>query len=213
MLIEGINVSYLGHSCIKLKNGIVIYIDPYAVYDEEKADLILVSHSHAENCSLDDIEKLSKDETVIIAASSCKNTLEQLSNFRERKIKYLKAGEQFKIFGVIVVTTEAYNTDLEKRYHLRGLGNGYVIEAGDKRIYFAGHTELVGETRELLARVGWIDLAFVPVNKTDTMDAEEAAQFCDTIKPKVVVPIHHEMHSNDVYEFKQLVSTAKVVVL
>jgi L-ascorbate metabolism protein UlaG (beta-lactamase superfamily) len=213
MLIEGINVSYLGHSAVKLKNGITIYIDPYAVYDEEKADLILISHSHAENCSLEDIEKLSKEDTVIVASNSCKNQLEQLRNCRDRKIKYLTPGEQFKILGIVIVATAAYNTDLEKRFHLRGLGNGYVIEAGKKRIYFAGHTELVGETRELLAKVGWIDLAFIPVNKMDTMDAEEAAHFCDIIKPRVVVPIHHEVHSNEVHDFRHLVNTAKVVVL
>lgn len=235
MLIEGINITYLGHSCIKLKNGIIIYIDPYSVYDTEKADLILITHSHAENCSLNDIERLVKEDTFIVAPESCRESLMQLRTFAANKgdnntgnadnIKYLGHGEHINLFGLNIVATEAYNVSFEKRFHVRGAGNGYVIETGNNennniggnnykmRIYYSGHTELVGEIKELLNRVGRIDVAFLSVNGTDTMNAEDAAYACDIIKPKYVIPVHFIPNNDEVYRFKELVNTAKVIVL
>src|SRR3989338_11227263 len=151
MLIEGINITYLGHSCIKLKNGIVIYIDPYSIYDTEKADLILITHNHAENLSLNDIERLAKkddkgkESTFIVAPESCRENLMQLNNAINENIKYLGHGEQINLFGLNIIATEAYNVSFEKRFHVRGAGNGYVLElmkeTGNMRFYFSGHTE------------------------------------------------------------------------
>lgn len=223
MLIEGINITYLGHSCIKLKNGIVIYIDPYSIYDTEKADLILITHNHAENLSLNDIERLAKkddegkESTFIVAPESCRENLMQLNNAINENIKYLRHGEQVNLFGLNIIATEAYNVSFEKRFHVRGAGNGYVVElikeTGNMRFYFSGHTELVGEIKELLNRVGRIDIAFISVNAQDTMNAEDAAYACDIIKPRYAIPVHFIPNNDEVYRFKELVNTAKVIVL
>ena len=132
-------------------------------------------------------------------------------------IKYLGHGEQVNLFGLNIIATEAYNVSFEKRFHVRGAGNGYVLElmkeTGNMRFYFSGHTELVGEIKELLNRVGRIDVAFISVNGTDTMNAEDAAYACDIIKPRYAIPIHFVPNNDEVYRFKELVNTAKVIVL
>jgi L-ascorbate metabolism protein UlaG (beta-lactamase superfamily) len=58
-----------------------------------------------------------------------------------------------------------------------------------------------------------IDIAFLPVGGTYTMNAEEAAKAVEIIKPKVAVPIHYGSivgSKKDAERFKTLVKTAKV---
>ncbi len=51
-------ISWLGHSSVKIKGRIAIYIDPWKIGAEEKADLILISHSHGDHFLPGDIRKL-----------------------------------------------------------------------------------------------------------------------------------------------------------
>lgn len=55
----------------------------------------------------------------------------------------------------------------------------------DKNYYMAGDTDLTAEMKNVK-----IDVAFLPVGGTYTMDAKEAAEAANTIKPKVAIPIH-----------------------
>ena len=64
------NIKWLGHASVLIeKEGKFIYVDPWKIKREEKGDLILITHSHFDHCSPDDIEKVKKDETVIIGPS------------------------------------------------------------------------------------------------------------------------------------------------
>jgi L-ascorbate metabolism protein UlaG (beta-lactamase superfamily) len=54
MKIEGYEIEFLGHSgfLVKMKNKVII-IDPYRVSDSvPKADIVLVTHSHNDHCSI-----------------------------------------------------------------------------------------------------------------------------------------------------------------
>ena len=50
-----------------------------------------------------------------------------------------------------------------------------------------------------------IDIAFIPIGGTYTMDALEAADFVNKIKPKSVVPIHYGMVAFDEKDLKQFI--------
>ena len=52
-----------------------------------------------------------------------------------------------------------------------------------------------------MKKLGKIDLAFIPIDGTFTMNIEEAIQTAITISPKLVVPIH-DMGKNDPKVFK-----------
>jgi L-ascorbate metabolism protein UlaG (beta-lactamase superfamily) len=72
-------------------------------------------------------------------------------------------------------------------FHPRGIGNGYVITFGDKRIYMAGDTENIPEMKNLKD----IDYAFLPMNLPYTMTPEMATDAAKAFKPKVLYPYHY----------------------
>ena len=71
-------------------------------------------------------------------------------------------------------------------FHPKGVGNGYVITFGDKRIYIAGDTENIPE----MAKLAKIDVALLPMNLPYTMTPKMVADAVRTIKPKIVYPYH-----------------------
>src|SRR5438552_7543944 len=70
MLLEALD--WIGHSGFRLRAGRAnVYIDPYRVSpDAPKADLILVTHGHYDHFSLQDIERLSHKDTVLVAPAA-----------------------------------------------------------------------------------------------------------------------------------------------
>jgi L-ascorbate metabolism protein UlaG (beta-lactamase superfamily) len=57
-------------------------------------------------------------------------------------------------------------------------------------VYHAGDTSLFSEM-ELYAQLYPIDLAFLPIGGTFTMDANQASLALTLLQPKVCVPIHY----------------------
>jgi L-ascorbate metabolism protein UlaG (beta-lactamase superfamily) len=72
-------------------------------------------------------------------------------------------------------------------FHDKGRGNGYIVTAGETRIYLSGDTECTPEMRALAD----IDLAFVCMNLPYTMTPAEAGACVDAFKPKVLYPYHY----------------------
>lgn len=170
-------ISWLGHSSFKIADEKVIYIDPRKVGRAEPADIILVTHSHYDHCSPQDVAKLQKEGTVIVTVADC------AGEFRG-DVRIVKPGDSLKIDGVTIEAVPAYNTD--KPSHPKAAGwVGFIIEMGGSRIYHAGDTDLIPEMDVIEA-----DIALLPVGGTYTMTAEEAAQAAGRIKPQVAIPMH-----------------------
>ena len=170
-------ISWLGHSSIKIKTDKIIYIDPWKIKDEEKADLVLISHNHGDHLSPSDVRKIQKNDTVIITTGDCASQL-------QGDIRIVKPGDVINAHGVTVAATPSYN--LSKSFHPKASGwIGFVITVEGKRIYYAGDTDFVPEMRDIKA-----DMMIMPVGGTYTMTAEEAAQAVNFVKPKVAIPIH-----------------------
>ncbi|MCD6310983.1 MAG: MBL fold metallo-hydrolase [Elusimicrobia bacterium] len=182
MLINTNGIFWLGQSAFRIEsNGKTLYIDPYNIAEtDKKADLILITHAHFDHCSFDDVKKIIKKSSVIATAESCEGKF-------ETEIKPLRAGDRFDESGFSIEAVRAYNT--EKNFHPKSNGwLGFVINLPDgRRIYHAGDTDVIDEMKDIKN----IDIAFLPVGGTYTMDAEEAAAAARMISPKIAVPMHY----------------------
>jgi L-ascorbate metabolism protein UlaG (beta-lactamase superfamily) len=172
-------IFWLGHSSVKIRSGKTIYIDPWKLKrNAEPADLILVSHSHRDHLSPEDIKKVRKKDTVIVAPADC---AVQLSG----DVKIVKPGDRVDLSWLEVEATHAYNP--ERPYHPRGNGwVGFVLTVEGKRIYYCGDTNFIAEMENIRA-----DIMIVPVGGTYTMNAEEAAHAVNRIRPEAAIPIHY----------------------
>ena len=203
-----IYVKWLGHASFKIKaDEKIIYVDPYEGEYDDKADLVLVSHSHHDHCDPSKIEKIRKDGTLIVAPADCGPRI-------GGNVKPLEPGERLSVGNITVEAMEAYNYKRFRSsgtpFHPKGLGVGYLLNIGDKTIYYAGDTDFIEEMGNLKD----IDLALLPIGGTYTMDIPEAADAAVAIDPKFVMPMH-PLDTNP-EEFKRIVegrSEIKVILL
>jgi len=117
-------------------------------------------------------------------------------------------GESGTLRDIPIEAVPAYNTTADRlQFHPKGVGNGYILTFGDKRIYIAGDTEDTPEMRAL----NDIEVAFLPMNLPYTMTVEQAADAVKAFKPRVVYPYHSR--GSDIEAFSALVGDAAEVRL
>ncbi len=183
MEIEGVNIEWLGHAGFKVKNDRVIYTDPFRIEGGEKADLILLSHEHFDHCSVEDIKKIIKPETIIVTVPDCQS---KLSGLEIANVTLVRPGDKVNVQGTEIEAVAAYNKD--KQFHPKeNEWVGFVFRVNGKRIYHAGDTDHIPEMNSLKD----IDIALVPVCGTYVMTAEEAAEAVNSVRPKVAIPMHY----------------------
>ena len=179
-------------SSILISGNIKIYFDPIKMDRKYDADYIFITHSHYDHFSKEDILNIKNDNTVIIGPYDIYDKCLEMGFSKDRVIK-VKPCEEYD-YGVIrFKTVYAYN--LNKNFHLKESNwVGYVLEFEGKKYYIAGDTDVIMDNLSVLKN---IDVAFIPIGGTYTMDALEAADFVNKIKPKLVVPIHYGMVAFD----------------
>ena len=65
-------IHWLGHASVLIEGEKMVYIDPWELKSGlPTADLILVTHSHHDHCSREDVEKIDGKDTVIFAPADC----------------------------------------------------------------------------------------------------------------------------------------------
>ncbi len=188
MQLNNITLEWTGHAGFLIKvKGKIIYIDPYklpAGAGSEKADLILITHSHYDHCSIEDLQRIVKDNTVVICPADCSSKLTRLHE--KINLQVIEPGMEIEIEGTRIKAIPAYNVD--KEFHPKSeYWNGYVVEIEGKKIYHAGDTDLIPE----MSLMNRIDVALLPVGGTYTMTAEEAARAAFMLKPKLAIPMHY----------------------
>lgn len=182
MDINGIRLEWLGHAAVRITADRVIYIDPYNINSNEKADIILITHGHYDHCSIDDIQKIAKPETVIVATTDCSSKFS--GKVEVADVKLISPGKSLDIQGIKIEAVPAYNP--KKSFHPKdNEWVGYIIEVNGKRIYHAGDTDIIPEMKNIKA-----DVAMLPIGGNYTMTAEEAAEAANQINPKLAIPIH-----------------------
>jgi L-ascorbate metabolism protein UlaG (beta-lactamase superfamily) len=171
--------------------GKTIHIDPsYYPKDHahgpemtDKADLILITHSHGDHFQKGTVEDLSGSSTVVIAPKNVAKKFGPAEN-----VKVVGPGDELDLGWLKVRAVLAYNFGLKGHiFHKKGKCVGYLITVDGMTLYHAGDTELIPEMRQL----GHVDLAMLPIGGTFTMDADSAAEAARTIGAKFAVPMHN----------------------
>ncbi|HEY1329999.1 MAG TPA: MBL fold metallo-hydrolase [Actinomycetota bacterium] len=162
-------------------DGPVVYIDPWGVTTEDPADVIFITHAHEDHLQPDEIERLRKDGTAIVAPADIASGL-------SGDVTAVKPGDSIEVAGIKVQAVHAYNV-VEERLQMHPKSNnwvGYVLTLGANTYYHAGDTDHAPELSDVRA-----DVAFLPIGGTYTMDAGEAAGLAKAISPKLAVPMHY----------------------
>ena len=182
-----------------------IYVDPWSRGNYENippADLILITDIHADHLDPEQIAKVRKPGTRIIAPAAVQKTVTDA--------QILNNGETTEVIGIRIEAIPMYNLQRGPQpgqlYHTKGRGNGYILTFGNERIYLSGDTECIPEMKQLRD----IDVAFVCMNLPYTMTPEEAAGCVNVFKPKVVYPYHYG--ESDLSAFQEAVTDPGIQV-
>lgn len=182
-----LKITFIGHGTLMFQiGGQTIHVDPFgqlADYTQlPKADMVLITHDHFDHFDLKALEAIRDKKTAVILTEAC-----------AKKVPgsiVMKNGDAQTILGIGIEAVPAYNVihmrDSQNPFHPKGVGNGYILTFGNKRVYVAGDTENIPEMKQL----NHIDIAFLPMNLPYTMTPEMTAAAARAIKPHILYPYH-----------------------
>jgi L-ascorbate metabolism protein UlaG (beta-lactamase superfamily) len=161
-------------------DGLTVYIDPWEA-EGPPADLILLTHAHEDHFQPEEIERLRKDGTRIVAPHDIAREL-------SGDVTAVAPGDSVEASGVKIQAVPAYNI-VEDRLDKHPKANnwvGYLLTLGEHTYYHAGDTDHLPELESIRTNV-----AFLPIGGFYTMDPDEAAGLARAMGPELAVPMHY----------------------
>ncbi|MFW9849359.1 MAG: MBL fold metallo-hydrolase [Candidatus Thorarchaeota archaeon] len=197
---NGVDISFLKIMGFRLVyEDVVVYIDPAYFYVDRndtflvKADFILISHDHPTHCSPTVVERLSDNDTVVIAAPGPAEVVDadivvtpgDVLNFDKVSFEFIPS----YCYQAVLLNT---NTPMHERSENN---TGVIIDFEGTRIYHAGDTDRIPEMQSIVT-----DIAILPTSTTPNhawMNASEAAKAVEDIKInsdlKYAIPTHWDI--------------------
>jgi L-ascorbate metabolism protein UlaG (beta-lactamase superfamily) len=176
-----ITIVPINHATLQLRYGTdAIDIDPVSGVDYSAlppATIVLVTDIHDDHYDARGIGAASGPRVQVVGPAVIPSP---------PRTVLIANGEKRSVGAISIQAVPMYNVHGET-YHLKGRGNGYVVTAGNRRIYIAGDTACTSEMRTLER----IDVAFVPMNLPYTMSPAEAADCVKAFRPSIVYPYHY----------------------
>ena len=166
-----VEIHWFGHASFRITGrGMTVYIDPWKLpKDPKPADVIVVSHSHYDHCSPEDVEAIRTGDTMVLAPADCVEKLGGNVTAIEPGQTHViegtalppEQGKQRVLVESMVEIVPAYNVG--KEFHPKTNGwVGVVVRLGGQSVYYAGDTDVIPEMAELRN----IDVALLPVGGT-----------------------------------------------
>lgn len=190
------SLKWFGHDSFCIDGSKKIYTDPFKLKKHDSADFILITHTHYDHLSPEDIDLVSTPHTILVGPYDAKSKLKHITT--------MKPGDKQTIAGVTIEAVSAYN--INKQFHPQVNGwLGFIITLDNTRIYLAGDTDRIPEMKTFTN----IDIALLPVSGTYVMTAHEAAEAALDIHPVLAIPMHYGSivgSVHDAEQFRQLLS-------
>jgi len=165
-----LQIRWHGHSCFEITNAVTLVTDPHdgksigIPAPSVAGDIILVSHDHYDHNSVKSVEK---DGSKIV------------TDERKRTISNVE------IRGV-----ESFHDECggEKR------GKNIIYKFTMDDVTFCHLGDLGHQIdEETIQKIGDVDILFIPVGGTFTVDADGAWKVINAIKPKITIPMHYKI--------------------
>ena len=198
-------LTFVGHSTVLVElGGVRLLTDPVlrdrllhlrrhaaapAREVAERIDAVLISNLHGDHLDLPSLRSVGGDVRLIVPHGAGA----WLGRAGFEHVVELAAGETAQVGEIEVAAVQAHHQP--KRWTLAGRKAqpiGFEVR-GDRRVYFAGDTDLFPEMDEM---AGTIDVALLPVWGWGTtlgaghLDPRRAAEAAARIRPRIAVPIH-----------------------
>jgi len=165
-----LKIRWHGHACFEITNETTLVTDPHdgksigIPAPNVTGDIILVSHDHYDHNSVKSVEK---EKSTVITDEKKRN----ISNI--------------SIQGYKSFHDESHG---EKR------GENIIYKFIIDDITFCHLGDLGHELDEdIIQEIGKIDILFIPIGGTFTIDADTAWKVIDKIKPCITIPMHYKI--------------------
>jgi L-ascorbate metabolism protein UlaG (beta-lactamase superfamily) len=195
-----ISLTWLGHACWQIQFGATtILLDPFldespsapVKANDVSADFILVSHGHFDHIA-DVAQIANRCNSTVVAVfevaqwlQTTKSVVNTLGMNTGGWAVLARAGEQL----ARVKMTPAWHSSQLPDGSYGGNPVGFVLEADDKRIYFACDTALFSDM-QLIGKLS-LDAAVLPIGDLFTMGPEDSVTATQFLQPKKVLPSHY----------------------
>ena len=168
-------ITYLGHSCFKLKNkaGLVLYIDPYKsefvgeTLPKDVADVLLISHNHDDHNAAEIITGPINREKVFVID---------------------KEGE-YEIAGVLITALKTYHDKVNGEERGKNLIFSIIMD-GMNTVHLGdlGHNLSASQ----IERLGSVDIMMTPVGGSISLTPEQVHEVAKEISPSYLIPMHYK---------------------
>jgi L-ascorbate metabolism protein UlaG (beta-lactamase superfamily) len=191
-----IELTWFGHATWRVRSGgKTIVIDPFIVDNPAcaatisqvgPADLILVTHGHADHCA-DCPAMANQNQATVVAVY-------EIATWLQTKHKVASAvgmnlgGQKDFGFCQVKMTVAHHSSELPDGTY-GGNPAGFVLTIAGKKIYFAGDTALFSDM-QLIGKLG-IDAAILPIGDLFTMGPIDSVSATLWIQPTWVFPSHY----------------------
>lgn len=221
-----LSITWLGHSTfvVRTPGGQRLLFDPWltgnpacpdAFKKPPKADVILVSHGHSDH--IGDLVLCARESGAPVVAIW--EICEWLGGKGIQNLSPMNKGGAQQVAGLRITMTDArHSSSFVDNGQVVYMGEpaGFIVSLEDGRsLYYAGDTALFGDMR-LIGEMFRPEIAFLPIGDRFTMDPVAAAQACELLGVRQVVPMHwgtFPMLTGTPEALKQLVEPKGVQVL